>query len=129
MKFIPASKATWTERIASLMSTLRNSWPRDDAPKLMTDRFSPVFPSGRCCITAVSVIGRHRPFESFHGLRRGRVRIGVGDGFGGKIAVVSNLAQRSHCRCQIDVPLAGRPAIAIHKMDVADLPASSPNGF
>ena len=47
MKFMPRSRATRTERNASLKSTGRNSWPSDEAPKLSEDNCKPVRPSGR----------------------------------------------------------------------------------
>src|SRR5207237_1441698 len=37
--------------MTSLTSTLRNSCPSDDAPKLMTDSLRAVFPKGRCSIS------------------------------------------------------------------------------
>src|SRR4051794_27326898 len=50
MKFIPTSSAACTARSASPRSTCRNSCPSDDAPKLSTGSFSPVFPSSRYSI-------------------------------------------------------------------------------
>src|SRR3954447_17648980 len=50
MKFMPRSRATCTARMASLMSMLRNSAPREDAPKLSEVSSRPVFPSLRFCI-------------------------------------------------------------------------------
>ena len=48
MKFMPRSRATRTDRKASLRSTGRNSWPSDEAPKLSTGSFRPVLPRSRC---------------------------------------------------------------------------------
>src|SRR5688572_25243567 len=50
MKFMPQSSATRTVRSASLISTLRNSCPSEEAPKLRTGSFRPVLPSGRVFI-------------------------------------------------------------------------------
>src|SRR4051794_3889987 len=47
MKFMPRSRATRTERRASLRSTGRNSCPIEEAPKLSQENSRPVRPSGR----------------------------------------------------------------------------------
>src|SRR5689334_13079683 len=44
---MPRSSATWTARMASLISTARNSAPSEDAPKERMGRLMPVLPRGR----------------------------------------------------------------------------------
>ena len=52
MKFMPRSRATWTDRMR-LVEVDRSGipGPSDDAPKLSQDSSRPVWPSGRNFIT------------------------------------------------------------------------------
>ena len=61
MKFIPQSIAAGTAERASFTSTLRNSAPKEEAPKLTTDRSKSVFPSRRVFIEKCSLAAS--PYE------------------------------------------------------------------
>ena len=60
-------------------------------------------------------------------LLSGRLRVGIREGFGGKVSRVLNLPQYLKDRGKVCVAQTGRAAVAIYEMDVANHPPALPN--
>src|SRR5262245_31423131 len=121
MKFIPTSSAACTDSRASRESTVRNSCPSDDAPKLSTGSFSPVLPRTRYSMRSF-LLPEILPERVDRPLCR-LVRVGIRQRLGRDIAVVTNRTKGRDNGRIVDVAAAGRPAIGIDEMNMANVPA------
>src|SRR4051794_34000313 len=127
MKFIPTSSAACTDWSASPRSTLRNSCPSDDAPKLSAGSFSPVFPSSRysmrCDSLSIRGVREEIRLERLDRLLCRRVGAGIRQGLGGRVTIVSDRAQGGGDRREVEVAAARGTSVRIDEVDVADVRA------
>src|SRR4051794_38997956 len=108
------------------MSTLRNSWPSDEAPKLMTGSSIPVLPRGRVCMLRLLQRrsrfrwGRPKPpnvaIKGFDCLPRRGFGIGERQRFRRQVALIFDDAKSCDYFCEINVSSSCGEPVAIYKM-------------